>query len=352
MAEATENFMWVDIDELIPGMKLAEDVENNFGGTLLPAKTILDNNKIKRLSGLGIEEVKIVEESEAEIKKNAGKIEDLELAYRRNLNSVAEIFEKLKLTDELAFPRIEKLVQKTMQLGKALEPIDILTFVRESDEYNYTHLLNVGILSNMFGRWLDFSERRLHALTTAGILHDIGKTKIPDEILNKPDELTDEEYEVAKEHVEHSYELVNDMEELSQETIWGIWTHHERFDGSGYPNGISGEEIPLLGRIIGIVDVFDAVTSERIYKSAVSPFKAIRLFKEEDFKQFDQKLKSIFLDQIPGYFLKREVRLNDGRRAEIVFINPRNPDRPIVKVDESMIDLYKEDNLAVEEIIE
>ena len=351
MNQAQKNYKQVKIEDLVPGMKLGEDIENKFGGVMLPAQTILDRNKINKLSRLDIQEVKIIEESQKEIAENAEKIEDVELSYRKNLNRVAEIYEKLKLTDKLAKSRLEEVVNTVMKMGKALELIDILTLVQEGDNYNHTHLLNVGILSNMFGRWLGFSQERLQALTAAGLLHDIGKIRIPEEILLKPDELTDEEYKEAKKHVKYSYKIVDEMDELPRESVWGVWSHHERYDGSGYPNELEGEEIPLLGRIIAIVDVFDAVTSDRVYKSGASPFKAIRLFKEEDFKHFDQNLKKIFLDQVPNYFMKREVRLNDGRRAEIVFINPRKPDKPIVKAGDDIIDLYQEEKLAIEEII-
>ena len=128
---------------------------------------------------------------------------------------------------------------------------------------------------------------------------------------------------------------IHKLHELNQNSVY-IYV-----DGSGYPDALKGQDIPLFGRILAIVDTFDAITAERNYQKKSSPFKAIKVFVQEDLTHFDHKLKTIFNENIPNLFLQERVLLSNGQEGRVFFINPRHPEMPVVKVEDKHIDLYR-----------
>ncbi|MFW6271103.1 MAG: HD-GYP domain-containing protein [Bacillota bacterium] len=349
--ENKPNLIKKNIKELNPGMKTGKNIGHKYGGILIPEGTILDQHKIKRLKNLGLMQVKIYDENENQIKNNLEKIKRVEAKYKENRTRLKSMFKKIRNNEEIEYEEVKNLTYEVTTLGNDKDMIDLLTKIRQADQYTYSHLLNVGMMAYMFGNWLNLDQEDSIKLTQAGLLHDIGKAKIPDKILNKPNKLTDKEYDKMKKHTVYGYKMALKNAEIPANTSRGILTHHERYDGTGYPLKIKGDKIPLFGRILGIVDTFDAFTADRIYQPAKSPFKAIKLFDKGTFGVFDSKLVNIFLSKIPNYFVNEEVILNDGRKAEVVFINPRHPERPIIKIDDNYIDLYKNSNIEIEKLV-
>ena len=348
----SQNKINIDIDELKAGMKLANDIEYDFGGILLPSGTILDNKKIERLKRLSSEYVYVYNENEEEIQENLNRTQNAEKKYQEEIDEMKDVFQKARNLEQIEYNDVKDMTHDIISIGDESEMIDLLTKVREVDQYTYSHLLNVGILAFMFGNWLKFDKERCFRLTEAGLMHDLGKAKIPDEILNKPSELTTEEYDRMKKHTIYGYEMAQNTKHIAPETAQGVLTHHERYNGKGYPLKLKGEDIPLFGRIIAIVDTFDALTANRIYQPESTPFEAIKLFREETFGDFDYDLLKVFLDKMPNYFVNEKVILNNGKEAKIVFINPRHQDKPIIKVDDSYIDLYKNDDIKIERMVD
>ena len=340
-----------DIKELKSGMKIGRDIEYDFGGVLISKGTILDDIKINQLKKLNISSVAVYDEEQSQIKKNLKRIESINQDYRKNKDEMKSMFKKVRNNNEIEYKELKDLTYKVTTLGNDKDMIDLLTRIREADEYTYSHLLNVGMLAYMFSKWLNLEEEESIKLTQAGLLHDMGKAHIPDEILNKPGDLTPEEYEEMKKHSSYGYYMTRKNENIPEEVSQGILTHHERFNGDGYPLKIKGKKIPFFGRILAIVDTFDAITADRIYQPSSSPFKAIKLFHEETFGAFDYELVKIFVDKIPNYFVNEKVKLTDGRIAEVVFINPRHPHKPIINVKGDYIDLYNNSNLEIENLI-
>jgi len=287
------------------------------------------------------EEFGYVIDKKAEIKED----------YSKKVNETEELFDKINFQGNLEKESINSLQKEAEVLSKELEVVDLLGVMRTADKYTYHHSLNVSILANKFGKWLGLDEADMEMLTQAGLLHDIGKTKVPDKILNKADELSEQEYQWIKRHSKYGYNMLKNSESISNKVAEAVLTHHERYDGSGYPDGLKGQEIPLFGRILAIVDTFDAITAERNYQKKSSPFKAIKVFVKEDSTHFDHKLKTVFTENIPNLFLQEKVLLSDGQEGRVVFINPRHPERPVIEVENSHIDLYREDGLEIVEII-
>jgi len=166
--------------------------------------------------------------------------------------------------------------------------------VDERDRYTAGHCERLANYASSLGRRFQLSGERLYQLHYAGWLHDIGKVGIPDDILNKPDKLTDAEYETMKEHVEIGTRLVRGIHTL-QPAAEMIAQHHERWDGTGYPKGLEGDEIDLEGRILAIVDAYDAMTTDRPYRSALSKEAALRELNAQAGAQFDAFVVETFL---------------------------------------------------------
>lgn len=206
------------------------------------------------------------------------------------------------ITSTLLRRRMEKQahqmeeIQKQVRIGN--ETIfSIANAVEARDMSTGRHSFRVAEYSVMIARELGFSQEELDALHKTGLLHDIGKIGVPDSILNKPAKLTDEEYRVMKNHVNIGGEILKDFS-LIKNVADGAMYHHERYDGTGYPNGLKGEEIPLNARIIGIADAFDAMTANRVYRNALSLDYVIGELKRLAGKQFDPGLVEIMLELI------------------------------------------------------
>ncbi len=164
------------------------------------------------------------------------------------------------------------------------------------DEYTHGHSLRVTLYSLILANDLNLSDAKLEEIETAGLLHDIGKIAIPQSILCKPGRLTEDEFQIMKLHPENSERLITNVKKLKGISSW-LKTHHERWDGMGYPDGLSGEEIPLTARIIAIADTYDAMTSTRSYRKALSHEIAIEEIKNCTGTQFDPILAKMFTDK-------------------------------------------------------
>jgi HD-GYP domain-containing protein (c-di-GMP phosphodiesterase class II) len=205
-----------------------------------------------------------------------------------------------------------------------------LTHLRSRDEYTATHCINVCILALSFGRDLGLSDQQLHQLGMGALLHDIGKMQIPDEVLNKPGRLTKEEFEVIKGHPSHGHAMLVDDHQLDSHSLHIVLHHHERLDGNGYPNGMAGEDIPLLTRISSIVDVYDAITSDRCYHDGVAPAQALENLFKWSAGNFDVSLLEKFIKCLGIYPIGSVVRLNTKAVGVVVATDVDHRIKPIV----------------------
>ena len=226
-----------------------------------------------------------------------------------------------------------------------------LSLQADMENYIYTHSVNVSFLARTLGKWMGCSERTIKHLTLAGLLHDIGKYKISDDILEKPGELTEKEFIEIHQHPRYSYDLLNEIEGIHNDVLLGILTHHEREDGTGYPIGVTSEKINLVGKIVAVVDIYDAMTSERIYRKSNTPFEVFELMQNGSFGKLHPIILNKFIKNMSEYYHKSKVILNNGEEAEVVFINYRKVSQPIVTVGGRFIDLSLEPDLHIVSIL-
>lgn len=165
------------------------------------------------------------------------------------------------------------------------------------DHYTFSHSKNVAYYASELAKAYGMNQECINIVHEAGLLHDIGKIGIPEDILNKPGKLTEEEYEVMKGHVEHSIGIIRHLPSLDY-VIPAVIGHHERYDGKGYPRRIAGEDIPIMARMLCVADSFDAMISKRSYKASMEVERALRILEEEAGKQFDPMLVPVFTELV------------------------------------------------------
>lgn len=207
-----------------------------------------------------------------------------------------------------------------------------LTQIKQQDAYTSEHCLRVGILAIAFGRFLGLSESDLELLGLCGMLHDVGKMRIPDEILNKPGRLEPDEFEIMKQHSAHGKDILLEQKQAHKLIIDVAHYHHERIDGKGYPEQISAQYLHQFVRIISIVDVYDAITSARPYKPGLPAFDALKILFSERNMHFDSELTEAFIRMIGIYPPGTLVEMTNGEIGIVISANEHSKLRPKVEL--------------------
>ena len=328
--------LYITKKHLKPGMILAQDITlhnlGNFNALLLTKGQILNNTYIKRIIYHNIEGVYIESEAFADINidpyfddkftsKSLAQLKDIYFDFKMSSSKInSKNIKKLSyIVDNLVFEL----------LSKDELAYNVLDF-KNYDNYTFQHCLNVATLSISTGISLKLSERKLHDLGMAGLLHDIGKISIPIEILNKPGELTSEEYEIMKTHPAIAVELLKNY--LPNDVIRAIESHHERLDGTGYPYGRKGNSIHYYGKILAVCDVYDALTSDRSYRKTVFPNEVIEYIMACGDKHFDYEVLSNFIKIIVAYPVGTFVKLSNDKLAVVIKNYTENIMRPLIRI--------------------
>lgn len=200
------------------------------------------------------------------------------------------------------------------------------------DEYTYTHSINVAVLSIILGKRLGLERAQLRMLGMAGTFHDVGKAVIPDEILNKPGKLSDHEMTIMRTHPQEGYDILKTQKAVPKEVLRVALEHHERYDGSGYPRRVKGDAIHTMSRIISVVDVYDALTSKRVYKDPLPPGKVLGMMYQWRISDFQPNIVEHFIKSLGVYPVGSFVRLSSGEHGVVTGLNPSLPLKPIVKL--------------------
>lgn len=338
----------IGIDRLKPGLELAKDLYSFDGQLLLARGTVIESRHLSRLAQLGISYLYILESASVPGGQEAfGKV------YEQSLNTVKIFMLEARLGQPL--PRNEVLDTVDLLLNQVFDEVNIfkqLRLMKEKDEYLFTHSINVALLGILMARWLKLDEAVIKQVGLAGILHDIGKVLVSPEILEKPGPLTPSEFEEIKKHTVLGYNLASQYDWIPSEVSNAVLMHHERLDGSGYPLGASGESIGYLARMIAVADMYDAITSARVYSPKETPYKAAEVLWRESFGKLDPKAAKVFYDRAASFYVGQRVRLSNGEEGEVIYTNPTWPTRPTVKVDGKFYDLARDRNVTIKEIID
>ena len=273
--------------------------------------------------------------------------------YKSCEEAIRQSLDNLRFAGEIDTQKLTGAVSSmTESIQRNPDAMMLLNTLRQKGGYELGRAMDTSILMITFGRFLQYPKDRLEVLGLAGMLLDVGKTKLPDSILRKTEMLSPEEYEQVKAHVLHSVELVRGAKGLPPGVAEIVLTHHERQEGSGYPNGLKGDEIPIDGAIAAVVDSFSALTSSRPYGEQASPSNALSLMHKLRGKLFHEALIEQFIQCIGIYPVGGAVELNTGEVALVIAQNlvRRLQPRVMVILDENwksihpqkILDLVKE----------
>jgi HD-GYP domain-containing protein (c-di-GMP phosphodiesterase class II) len=242
--------------------------------------------------------------------------------YKSCEEAMQQALESLRGHGEIDSKKLTGAVTSmTESIQRNPDAMMLLNTLRQKGSYELGRAMDTSILMVTFGRFLQFPKERLEILGLAGMLLDVGKTKLPDSVLKKKDMLSPDEYELVKAHVHHSVELVAGAEALPEGVQDIILLHHERQDGTGYPRGLKGDEISIDGAVAALVDSFSALTSARAYAEQASPSNALSLMHKLRGKLFHEALVEQFIQCIGIYPVGSAVELNTGEVGIVIAQN-------------------------------
>jgi putative nucleotidyltransferase with HDIG domain len=346
------------------GMIAAEDVYHSSGMLIIADQTQITDRIIQLLRQYDVLSIRVMAPKEIDnapiiysTYSNKIKTSDNFLAFEKSVNQKAEelstifsdIIEKsLEIDPNILVNDVKAIFTGIKTTG---EIFDYLNIMRTSDDVKYAHCINVAILCNVFGRWLNMPESEVEVLVLAGLLHDIGKVKVPKEILEKSESLNEEEFENIKKHSIYGYRILEKQKNLDPRIKMVALLHHERCDGKGYPQRRKYDDIDYFTKLVAIADVYEAMTSSRKYRNKICPFEVVEMFEREGFQKFDPDLVISLLERIAQTQLNNVVKLSSGETGEIVFINRLSLARPILKVNDALIDLTDWPDLKIIEVL-
>lgn len=339
----------IPLSEAMPGMLIAEPIRNIKTGLIYVGENQeLTADIIQRLETNHIDEVRIFVNTWDDVWKISKETKE---HYQKCTETAKKLLNQIayeNVVDFVAFKEVKEEIAE--HFNDNYKMIGCINLFKMADSYTYTHSINVALLSTLIGKWMKFGQQALDHLMLAGLFHDIGKMRIDKEILNKPDKLTDEEFEEVKKHPIYSYELLQNNTEIPMDVKIGVLMHHERMDGSGYPYGVYNENINDIAKILAVADAYDAMISERPYQKKRSPFEVMQLMQEGVFGKLDTKILLTFLSNIATYYIGTYVTLNTGEIGEVVAINPSCVYRPIIKIQDRYIDMNMDYSIQIVDI--
>jgi len=337
----------ISLKNVKSGMVLAKTVYTDDGRVLLNEGVLLREPFISRLHSCKIKEIYV----EDEISK--GIVVDDVINNQTRMEAkilVKNVMNESKINNRFNFEQVKETVDKIIdELMENPHIIYNLTDIRTVDNYTFSHSVNVCVLSLITAIKLGLTQPELKCIGVGSLLHDVGKIVIDEAILKKPSELNDEEFNEMKKHTLFGYEILNKTGEFEPDSEKIVLEHHERLDGSGYPFGIKGEEIHPFSKIVAIADVYDALTSDRIYRKRIGSHKVIEYLTNPCLNHFDQAVVKSFIKSVAIYPVGTGVLLNTGEKGIVVRISEASPARPLVRIvynsDGSVKDNYVEVDL-------
>lgn len=326
------------------GMKIDQKIIDKAGRTLIARNTILDDFMIDSLSRLGVTGIYVREGEED--------AEDIDVAPE-----TLEKIEKLKVADKAKVALSESVKQRVAEgvqylysntssddfadatnniandLMKAITEnhaiaVDI-SVLKTSDEYTFKHSVDVATMAMIIAKKHGMDEKQIYDIGISGLLHDVGKSKIPRDVLNKPGRLSDMEFALMKQHTLFGYAILKDKEEIVPEIAMGVLQHHEKLDGGGYPQGLKADKISRYAKVLSVADIYDALVTERPYKAAFSQRDAIEMIMSMT-NELDIEVMRSFLGSVILYPVGSTVQLSNGERARVVQNDPQYILRPKV----------------------
>lgn len=362
---------YMHLDEIKPGMALAQTVTSPDGLMTLGQGAVLNENLLDKIKSWGLSGLQIAEpesegfneselqslldsvfENPAQTEEPIQQEETPKEKFEKVCNSVEmelqQIFITARYLNTVPIDRFKVLSQQLYSLLNLPGAFLYLHAPARSEYYLYRHAIDTGLIAGLAGRWFGLDEFTVKSLVFAGLVHDIGKAKVFFEILSKPGTLDQDEMAQAKLHVLKSYEMLAETAQVPQEILLGVYEHHERVDGSGYPRQLTNDQISLFGKILALSDVYDALISDRYYRQGVVPFAAAKQMVEQMGTLFDPSLLCSFFEKMQQNLLGTSVEFNTGDYGEVIYFQAYPSLQPLVKLtDGRVVDLNVNQTLQI-----
>jgi HD-GYP domain-containing protein (c-di-GMP phosphodiesterase class II) len=372
------------IHQLRPGLEIAESILSPDGGVLLHEGTILTERQIQLLTIYDVDSVRVRltvqstdQEARSEKTAMAPELENFAGAqycepdiaataaeheneflhiYNNAVRDLKKSFTMVRLEKHLDCDLLHSIADSLISLAavRGIAATALLNTATRSEDYLFHHSVNVGILASIIGRLSGaFNELQQKSLVLAGILHDLGKLEIPVQVLYKSGQLTEEELNTVRQHPAIAFKFFRSYKEITDPVRYGVLQHHERDDGSGYPLRTGAAKNHPIAKVLGIADVYDAMTSKKVYGVEVSPFVAIDTIQADTFSgKFSPQYSTPFLHELCQTLIGRYVMLNDGRTGQLVFWNRSGKENCLVRFsDGQVLDVSSQNQLRISKLV-
>lgn len=350
----------ISVERLNEDMVLAKTLYTIDGNILLNAGIKLKSSYINKFKELGIGEIYIDDNIGADIV-----IEDVikdETRFEARV-AVKKAMDNVMNGNNLDVKPIRNVVGKIVEeLLTVQDAVINLQDIKSFDNYTFSHSANVCVLSAVTGISMGYDSYKLKELCMGALLHDIGKTKIPNEIMNKISPLTNEEFEIVKKHARYGYDMLKQSMDISSYTAYVALTHHEKYNGEGYPLGLKGKAIHEFSRIVSVADVYDAMTSNRIYRRRINISEVVEYLVSLGGHHFDYDIVKKMMEHISVFPLGSLITISTGETAIVVDNNKKYPNRPVIRLikdpygveykDFNEIDLTSCNNITITEVLD
>ncbi len=365
----------VDIDDIHEGMILANEISDGNGVKFIGDGVKMSKLIVKKLKNNPPDQNILIYKKSINpqnissiMKKNKHRIKVemknlYETAYpdsdykelEASLDAAADMLknkifnaDSAKLINIKSLNQITDIIQGSSQRNGQV--IQYIMKIRKKDDSLYKHSINVSLLSCMLGKWLGYKGDALKILTRTAMLHDLGKVKVDESVLYKPGKLSFSEFQIIKKHPEIGYQMLKDINYMSDDVRLGVLLHHEKEDGSGYPLGIKGTQIHHYAKIIAIADIFDALTANRIYHNGVSPLRVLEIFEKESFGKLDVQCTIKFIRHVSDFYEGCSIALSNGLHGRIIKMNISDISKPLILCENKFIDLRTRSDISITDI--
>lgn len=355
----------ISIDVLKEGMVLARTIWNEAGHPLLKKDVVINERIIQRLQQLNMHYLYI----DDKISKGIEVQETVPTVIRNKaISTIKDSFQSIDglnpvnasyVLDQQSKAIVSIVDELLLAVRSNDEILTILTDAYLFDEYLYQHSFQVTLYSIAIAKELGYSAEDLRLIAIGALLHDIGKLMVPKEILTKPDRLSCEEFETMKQHTRYGFDLLRNLHSISLIVAHCAFQHHERIDGSGYPRGLVDFEIHPFAKIIGVADVFDAVTTSRVYREKMLPSQGLAILEAGAGTIYDARIVDALKRSVVHYPKGVILKLSDGRRGIVSRQNTLNAALPWIRIFEEQnqiltatyeINLVEYPNITIESI--
>lgn len=337
----------LSIDQVKSGMTLAQSVYNLNGTKLLEKGNVLDNRLIIRLKNSGAKRIWVTDDDHSFLKGMGPQkifdetVKELETVQHQILQGKS--FD-IAIVNELAQELVEQIIFNEMPFAEMVR-------MKLTENTVLEHMVDVALLSIMTAKALGLDKVDMRFIGLASLVHDVGKFLIPDEILSKPTRLNDYEMRQVRKHPQIGFDILKNIDGINKYALQVALQHHERLDGSGYPQGLKGKHISKYSLIISIADIYTAVIREKAYRPKLPIYEAGELLWAQAGKELDRELTSTFLRHVVSFPLRSTVKLNDGSVGKVVYQNSEFPTMPILSIDGELVDLSESKSLIVTEVV-